>query len=254
MLKEHHINNCGKSLPDKLKYWIRPDLSILHPDLKYMDYRELSDELYCDIDNGELYCNPGYDEVPGDRQYQNVEDFQLPLDLECDLRKSCNDSGVTSEHINEYVCEIGKKYYDKLCETTKRSRPIGLRCIRPEGCICGDTHCPENSLCKDGTCTYDIYYENHMCPNKGWNASESDIENYKKTAKRCSCPEGYKYNLYCYNECWFHGSADNDEICKEACGYDEDEEMAITLACYEMCYWNDYDSTITKTDPCKTSQ
>ena len=217
LLKEHRLNNCGKPLPENLK--IRPDVSSSLADFKL------------------------------DRYYLSVEDFEVPSDLECDLRKSCNDSVVTPEHLNEYVCDIGTKYFKKPCETTERNRAIGLRCIQPEGCTCGNTHCPEHSLCKDGTCTYDIFYENRSCPNDGWDADKSDIENYMKTVKHCSCEEDTKYNLYCYNECWFHTDVDDDEQCKEQCGYDEDREPGID--CYEKCYWDDYDSTMTKTDPCK---
>ena len=76
----------------------------------------------------------------------------------------------------------------------------------------------------------------------------SDIENYMKTAEHCSCEEDAKYDLYCYNECWFHTDADDDEQCKKQCGYKEDSEAGID--CYEKCYCDDYDSTMTKTDPC----
>ena len=232
LIKKHRLNNCGKPLPEDLKY-LRRDLAKQNSEgPKYLNYKELVKKEY----SSKI-----------DREYHSVKDFAIPSDLECDLRMSCNESGVKPEHINEYVCEIGTKYFKQLCETKERNRAIGLRCIQPEGCSCGNTQCPENSLCKDGACVYDIYYENHSCPNSKWDANKSDIENYKKIAENCDCKN--KVNELCYNECVFHTDADSEE-CLKSCEYDDNE----IKQCYKECYWKNHNNTMTKTDPCKKSQ
>ena len=237
LIRKRRLNNCGKSLSDNLKCRIFDYHK--SEDLNDQNCRKLVNKLYSDR---------------LDRYYYRVEDFEVPSDLECDLRTVCNDSGVATEHIDEYICEIGRKFFKQPCEITERNHAIGLRCIRPEGCVCGNTNCPEHSLCKDGTCTYDIYYENRVCPPDGWDSDKNDIENYKITVKNCKCEDYYKYDLYCYNECWFHGSADNNGICKDNCRYHGKERKEKNMGCYEKCYWDGYDSTMTKTDPCQKSQ
>ena len=156
IIREHRLNTCGKPLPENLKYLDRSFSE--EEDLEFMDYNDIRD--YVELDNAFMW----------------IVDFEVPSDLECDTRMSCNVIGVTPEHINEYICEIGFQYSEKPCHLAEQRRAIGLRCIQPEGCTCGNAHCPEHALCKDGLCTYDIYYENHVCPNKSWDDTKSDIE------------------------------------------------------------------------------
>ena len=223
LIKTLRLNNCGESLNENLKYMFRYDSS---------EFIESVDESVNDY---------------SDSNFTDSDNFIVSSDIECDLRKACNDNGITADHILEYTCEIGRAYYQQYgCNDFRsRKRAIGLRCIRPEGCTCGNMHCPKNALCKDGSCKYDIYYNNHACPGKDWDTSKNDIENYMVTAKGCDCAD--KVDQICFNECWFHTDVDDEDKCMEACQYDYKD----ILSCYEKCYWDKYDSTMTKTDPCK---
>ena len=222
LIREHRLNTCEEPLPTNLKYLDRS-----FPE-EILDYNDIRD--YVELDN----------------RFELIDDFEVPSDLECDTRISCNVIGVTPEHINEYICEIGIQYsakcYLAVVGRAKR-RAIGLRCIQPEGCTCGNSHCPEHALCKDGLCTYDIYYENRVCPDKSWDNTKSDIENYMKIAKNCDCKN--KVSKLCLAEC----DPDNTD-CSEFCKYSESQ----IERCSEECYWNDYYNTITKTDPCKSKK
>ena len=101
LIRESHLNNCGKSLPENLKFK-QNDL--------YVNYKTLVDKQSSD---------------DADRYYYNVEDFEISSDFECDLRKSCNDRGVTPEHVDEYVCDIGTKYFKK-CNWVKMHPNRGM--------------------------------------------------------------------------------------------------------------------------------
>ncbi|MBQ9818364.1 MAG: hypothetical protein IJM59_13000 [Proteobacteria bacterium] len=215
VIREPYIQKCGAKLPENLKYMVRSDLSVLPSALKYVD---LDDTGY-EIDPSPSYCENYWSKVV------------TPREPECNLRKACNDIGVTPDHIVEYVCEIGKK-------------PTGLRCIQSEGCTCGDTRCSQHALCKDGSCMYDIYYKHRTCPENGWNPARSDIYNFALTsdALKCVCDDD-TYDEQCFDNCIAHNMDFDEEDCKQAC-HDEGD-------CYEKCYWDYYDDTMTKIDPCK---
>ena len=68
-------------------------------------------------------------------------------------------------------------------------------------------------------------------------------------AKKCSC-DGNSYNAGCVDNCLAHCMDCDEELCREECVYMYNENNN----CYEKCYWDKYDSTMTKTDPCKKSQ
>ena len=225
VIKEPYLDKCGAKLPENLRYMVRSDLSVLPSELKSVD---LEDSGY-EIDVSPSYCENYWSRVVA------------PRDPECKLRKACNDAGVTSDHIMEYACEIGH-------DSSGYNAPIGLRCIQSGGCTCGDTKCPEHALCKDGACVYDIYYEHRTCPEDGWDAAKSDIDNYVLTsdAKKCSC-DGDSYDDECVDNCLAHCMDCDEEDCKESCRIDYNRDND----CYEKCYWDKYESTMTRIDPCK---
>ncbi len=118
---------------------------------------------------------------------------------------------------------------------------IGLRCIHSEGCTCGYTHCPRYVFCKDGSCVYDIFYQYRVCPGKDWNAEKSDLDNYVLIGDdSCNCEEG-TLDKDCFENCWDHNMAGDEELCREECTYKGDVSESGTVSeyergCYEQCY------------------
>ena len=258
ILRDNRLIDCGKELPKNLKIIKRMDISDLQSESEY-DYDDL---------NQYDFCNSNSD-------YSDIDDIRTPSDLACDMRMLCNDSGVTQDHIAEYACEIGKKYIELSCRTEEREQVIGLRCMRTEGCHCGDSSCPEHAMCKDGACKFDLYYEHRTCPDKGWDAAKSDLENYMITAKGCDC-DANRTDEVCYHDCLDNCSLDPkvsdciyypykddddnmdnkkncDETCESICEDDCRFNPKDIEDCYEQCYWG-METTMTKTDPCQKSQ
>ena len=183
-------------------------------------YAKLKQEYELREDCGEkLFPEPEYLYPDGD--FSPVRDHTYS---ECDLRKEFKRSGITKEHLSEYAWFIGKDYYYPCgsgapFNTEYHDMLVGLRCIHPEGCVCGNTHCPEHSLCKDGACTYDLYYQHRVCPGDKWDPDESDSTNYILSIG-------------------------------EPCNCDDEDYEDYKDVCYDDCYWDLYDSKMTRDDPC----
>ena len=161
-------------------------------------------------------------------------------DLECEFRKVCGENGITQEHISEYVCDFGRKFTkhcdckDNDCsctyETQHQEIPIGVRCVQPEGCTCGNMHCPENSLCKDGVCMFDLYYQHRVCPGENWDPNELDSVNYMSNSKE---------NFSCL-----------DDMGEKLKDFREDDVGAYKEYISDVCYWKIYSSKVMNADPC----
>lgn len=197
ILTDRYLNlNCGKKLPDELKIFNRGNSS--HSLIEFEQFLETAS---IDLEESSW------------------------IEPECSLRKACNDSGVTQEHIAEYVCDNAKEI-DSTGYYSFVDKPVGLRCNRADGCTCGSTHCPEHALCRDGQCMYDLYYQHRVCPGNKWNQDKGDIYNYISQHKK---------NLKC--------------DCLKDESFELDEEV-----CYGMCYWELYPSKMTRNNPCSDSK
>lgn len=208
----------------------------------YKEYESMIRERYLNKN-----CGP---KLPADLEFMKREGagtyapcWSTPSgnDLACRLRQKCNDIGVTAEHISEYICDIGR-YLHVECGSGAPfdylycdENPIGLRCHRTEGCTCGDTHCPNLALCKDGQCHYDLYYQHHTCPGDNWDSNEYDAVNYALQNNKCSLES---YIEACKDE---HDS-------EEDCANEFDSEL-----CAEDLYWERYNSEMSLKDPCSSN-
>lgn len=238
LLEHHRLNKCGKEPSENLKYMDRSKLLKQTTELVFMD--EFDSYSHVNDYNPEML----------------LEENLSQSDLDCELREKCNDSSVPPDHITEYACEIGKAYFRLGAYPADRKTITGLRCIHPEGCSCGNTHCSQYAICQKGSCIYDIYYQNHACPDKHWDSSKNDIKNYMLSteAKKCPCSND-EYDRDCYLACmdvYFGPDWDaREEECKTVCSYGEDGNYTSSDECYEQCYWDNYPSTKTQKDPCK---
>ena len=114
---------------------------------------------------------------------------------------------------------------------------FGLRCEQPEGCTCGDGHCPQHAFCDDGYCKYDLFYQHRVCPGPDWDPKKSDSENYVSIVGEKLC---YRYEII--------SDEDAEDIKKsgdyKAPGIYDDFE-------YDDCYWEFYrEEMMTREDPC----
>ncbi len=163
----------------------------------------------------------------GNGKYRTIRNS----DQYCDIRKACNDIGVTQNHINEYVCDVGKEFYMDSPDPYNdafREMPIGLRCNQPDGCTCGKTHCPHHALCQNGSCQYDLYYQDHSCPGVDWDPKKSDAINHILAgACKKEIEERFEY------------------LDKDSPDYERNKNFI-----YEDCYWSNYTETIRSKDPC----
>ena len=88
----------------------------------------------------------------------------------CRTRQVCDTWYVPRDKRNQYVCDHGLyTQTDKNNKIVISDRPLGLRCVDPKGCTCGDKICRTGSLCveqyynAETECQYDSIFMHEQC-------------------------------------------------------------------------------------------
>ena len=87
----------------------------------------------------------------------------------CRTRQACDTWYVPRDKRNQYVCDHGLYAIKSSSnQIILGDRPIGLRCVDPNGCTCGDQICRTGSICSEGyneeaECQYDSIFMHEHC-------------------------------------------------------------------------------------------
>ena len=85
------------------------------------------------------------------------------IQFACAVRSACDTWPVPRANRDQYVCDIGIEEDTYIQYDSYKSSPIGLRCARPEGCVCNASTCPNNAICTTNGCTFDSQYIRATC-------------------------------------------------------------------------------------------
>ncbi len=185
---------------------------------KWIEYESVTTEFY-------NLMPPEEDSVP-DRHSPPLH--PVWFEILTDKRTEACDSFPQPENIEDYVCIFDGR--EDGCGEAPQMYvgSAGYRCIKSEGCRCGDITIPQNAGCRNGQADYDALYQTLACHhemNYYYSDSESAISKMTDERGWCKCgrsivPPNMK-GYYCDKSAMICKQSRGCECGDAICEYDE---------------------------------
>ena len=144
-------------------------------DLLRLCGRESADKIKLRTDTFDKFAKI-FSESKGESTYFYVFNRdKKDIQFACLVRSVCDTWPVPRANRDQYVCDVGIEKDTFIQYESYISSPIGLRCARPEGCVCNASTCPNHAICTTNGCYFDSHYIRATCGVSPMMKSETQI-------------------------------------------------------------------------------